>query len=772
MTESLEPIAIIGMACRFPGAEDPPQFWRLLLEGTDATGEIPAERWDRELLHDADLQASGKVHTWRGGFLRQVDGCDWRALRLLPREARHMDPQHRLLLELAWEALEDSGLPFESVAGSRAGVFVGIQWNDFLRLLGRDWSRLDGYALLGNAQMLAANRVSYAFDLRGPSLALDCGCASGLASLKLACQSLWLGEADLALAGACELVLAPEGSIAAEAAGLISRSGNCLPLHAAADGFLRGEGAGMLVLKRLSRLAPADRAYAVVRSVAVNHNGHNEWLMASSPRAQQEAMREACARAGIAPGDLDYVELHAAGNPRGDALEVKALAELLAASGERSRPCLLGAVKGQLGHLGRASGMAALVKTALALHHRLVPPMPAPAADEVHPGLPLASLGLELPARVLPWPAAGTAGTPTAGVSALSLGGANAHAILQAAPRQPRLAAATAPRTSGRQRAGPWLLPLSARCPAALAELARRYARRLRELELEPGGGERLDQAVGDFCWTAALGRSHHAHRAAVVGGTSSELVRELEAVAAAPPRSPRTSPGPAGRSGAPAAGTGRPEPLEALAALAALYTAGGNLDWRAVCPADGGVTSLPGYPWQRVSMWPSWLDARAISTAPEAVAGGGSAGELAAPSSDAAAAADPRDPAARSLCQRLALAAPPERGRLLAGYLRGQLRRLLPGEASDLDAVPLAELGLDSLTAHELSVRLEADLATVLPIAEIFGARSLAELADRVAERLAERWRSDVPLPPPGPAARGDNRAGTAGTEIEVFRL
>lgn len=507
--DTFEPIAIIGMACRFPGAENLRQFWELLRAGKQAIDEVPTNRWKEEALYDPDPRMAGKVRSWKGGFLDEVDGFDWRAWKMLPREVRNMDPQQRLLLEVAWEALEDAGLPLCDVTGTRTSVVVGSQWNDYFRLLSRDWSRLDGYAATGNPLMFAANRISYTFGLRGPSLALDCGCASGLAVLQIACQHLWLKEAELALVGAVELMLSPDSSIVISSTGMLSKAGHCRTLDQSADGFVRSEGAGLVVLKPLSKLEQGDRLYAVVRGVALNHNGHNEWIMASSAAAQQEVIEEACHKAAIDPSEIDYVELHGTGNPKGDPIEVQALADSLGCSERRQRPCLIGSVKTNLGHLGPASGMASLIKVALALHHRELPPMLGP--EVLNARIPLDELGLAVVDRLRSWPQ--KQGLPTAGITTLSLGGVNAHALLEASFQPASFNADVAERDL--------ILPLSARSPEALVAMQREYKTFLHATE--------GSLAAGNVCFTTSVRRTHHKYRRAVVGRSCREFADALD---------------------------------------------------------------------------------------------------------------------------------------------------------------------------------------------------------------------------------------------------
>ena len=243
-----EPVAIVGIGCRFPGAENPQAFWSLLREGRSAIREVPSTRWKPDALRPFGLTYPEKPVSRWGGFLDAIDTFDWNAFRILPREVKFMDPQHRLLLEVAWEAFEDAGIPFDSIAGSRTGVFMGLIWHDYLHLQARNWSRLDAYTATGNASSFAANRLSYFFDLKGPSLSLDAGCSSSLASVYLACQCLWSGEAELALAGGVNLMLSPDTMIMVSKTGMLSSDGSIRVLDAQADGFVRGEGAGIVVL--------------------------------------------------------------------------------------------------------------------------------------------------------------------------------------------------------------------------------------------------------------------------------------------------------------------------------------------------------------------------------------------------------------------------------------------------------------------------------------------------------------------------------------------
>jgi pyochelin synthetase len=510
-----EPIAIIGIGCRFPGAGNPQAFWNLLREGRDAIRAVPADRWDIEALYDPDAMQPGKMVSRWGGFIDQVDQFDWRAFRILPREVQHMDPQHRLLLEVAWEALEDAGLPLTQVAGSQTSVSIGIGWSDYLRLQSRNWSRLDGYTAMGSASCFAANRLSYIFDLKGPSVSLDAGCTSSLSAIYLACQSLWTGEASLALAGGVNLLLSPDSTIMVSKAGLLSPEGRCKTLDAHADGFVRGEGAGIIVLKALSQVQRSDRVYALIRGIAINHNGHNEWIIAPNQTAQEVLLQEAYRKAGVNPSEVDYVELHGTGFQRGDPVEAKALGTVLGLHPKRTHPCLIGSVKTNIGHLEAASGIASIIKVALSLSQREIPP--TLNLQTINPEIPLHDLHLAAPQTTLPWP--NKEEVPIAGVTTLAFTGANAHAVLAAHPAFSR--GIPPEKESGQVQR---LLPLSARSAEAL------YAQAVTFRDFLITQVSQNERSWRDICYTASVRRTHHEYRLAVTGRTPQEAADALHA--------------------------------------------------------------------------------------------------------------------------------------------------------------------------------------------------------------------------------------------------
>jgi acyl transferase domain-containing protein/acyl carrier protein len=510
---SNEPIAITGVGCRFPGAADPIAFWQLLRDGVDAIREVPAERFDLSAFYDPDPAAPGKMNTRWGGFLDQVDQFDANFFGISPREASRMDPQQRLLLEVTWEALQDAGQVPERLAGTQTGVFIGIATNDYGRLQLNDLARIDGYAGTGNALSIAANRISYLLDFRGPSIALDTACSSSLVAVHLACRSLRTGESTLAVAGGVNLILSPAIAINFTKAGAMAPDGRCKAFDARANGYVRSEGAGVVVLKPLSKaLADGDPIYAVIRGSAVNQDGRSNGLMAPNPLAQQAVLREAYRQAGVSPGDVQYVEAHGTGTLLGDPIEANALGAVLGVGRPPERPCALGSVKTNVGHLEAAAGVAGLIKVALALHHREIPP--SLHFEEPNPHIPFDDLPLRVQTALSPWPT--EFGPALAGVSSFGFGGTNAHVVLQAAPP------AIAEMPDAEQKPGAYLLPLSARHPAALQSLAHAYQDFLASAESA--------SSLSDVCYTASARLGHYDYRLAVTGNSSAQLVESLGA--------------------------------------------------------------------------------------------------------------------------------------------------------------------------------------------------------------------------------------------------
>ncbi|WP_438004841.1 beta-ketoacyl synthase N-terminal-like domain-containing protein [Sorangium sp. So ce321] len=508
-----EPIAVIGMACRFPGgASTPEAYWRLLEDGVDAVMEIPAERWRLDLTPDEAPDPRARAVRW-GAFLREVDLFDARFFGISPREAMTMDPQQRLLLEVAWEALERGGQVPERLAGTSTGVFLGMSNNDYAHLCGAfEPGAQDIHAMTGNFFSFPAGRLSYTLGLQGPSLTVDTACSSSLVAIHLACQSLRSGECSLALSGGVNLILSPVMMRLISTTGALSPDGRCKVFDAEASGFVRGEGCGLVLLKRLSDAqADGDPICAVIRGSAVNQDGRSTGMTAPNVLSQQSMLKKALESAGVQASEIGYVETHGTGTPLGDPIEVEALAQVLGGPRATEAGCVLGAVKTNIGHLEAAAGVAGLIKAVLALQHGAIPANLHFRA--LNPRIKLEGTSLTIPARKLAWKAGGAA--RLAGVSAFGLSGTNAHVILEEAPPSAAASAGEAPVV---------LLPLSARTPEALLAAARA----LRDLLREPVTG--ASPRLSDIAYTASVRRSHHSHRLAVVGSSREELAASLDA--------------------------------------------------------------------------------------------------------------------------------------------------------------------------------------------------------------------------------------------------
>ncbi|MCW3067084.1 MAG: type polyketide synthase, partial [Solirubrobacterales bacterium] len=428
-----EPVAVVGLGCRLPGdVAGPEDFWRLLERGGDAVGAVPAQRWPRvESAADADVL---ERTTRAGGFLGDIAGFDASFFAISPREALRMDPQQRMVLEVGWEALEHAAISPESLRGSRTGVFVGVSAGEYGQRSLSELSGVDAWSGTGGALSVAANRLSYALDLRGPSVAVDTACSSSLVAVHLARQSLMTGESDLVIAAGTNLLLGPAVTAAFHEMGVISPSGRCRPFSASADGIVRAEGAGVVVLKRLSDArADGDRIFAVLRGSAINQDGHSNGITAPNVEAQAEMLRLAYGAAQVDPGDVDYVEAHGTGTLLGDPIEARALSTVLGAGRPAGRPLLIGSAKSNLGHLEAAAGITGLIKLVLSLGHGRIPANLH--YTDGHPHIDFTALGLSVVDRTTDWPVADR--PARAGVSAFGFGGTNAHVVVEQPPASP-----------------------------------------------------------------------------------------------------------------------------------------------------------------------------------------------------------------------------------------------------------------------------------------------------------------------------------------------
>jgi len=506
-----DPIAVVGMGCRVPGgAATPEQMWQLLSAGADCVTAVPRSRWDADIWYDPDPASRGKSVTKQGGFLDHIDEFDAEYFGILPREADRMDPQQRLVLEVAIEAIDDAGLPHWKLRGSRAAVYIAAYHNDYAQLQLSNPDEIDARTLTGTQNSIVANRLSYFFDLRGPSLSIDSACSSSLVAVHLACQSLRVGEVDLAIAGGVSVMIGPEMMVALSKVGFMAPDGRCKTFDSRADGFGRGEGCGIVILKRLSdALADDDRILAVVRGSAVNQDGHSTLLAAPNGIAQEALIREALATAQIDPSRIEYVEAHGTGTALGDPIEVEAIAATIGQPISPPSPCWLGSAKANFGHLEAAAGVIGFIKAVLALRHRAVPPQPN--FHKLNSHISFADTRLAVPTELTPWPEG--AWPRCAAVSSFGVGGTNANVVIEEAPRL--LQRERAPEEAGVSR----ILPLSAHSSAALQAQVRSWVAFLSE----------TPATIADICYTAALRRTHADYRIAVTGSSKQEMRANLE---------------------------------------------------------------------------------------------------------------------------------------------------------------------------------------------------------------------------------------------------
>jgi malonyl CoA-acyl carrier protein transacylase len=523
-----EPVAIIGQSCRLPGGADTPQkFWELIRDGADATSDVPIERWDAEAIYDPDPNAIGGAYVKRGGFLQEpVDGFDPGFFSISPREASAMDPMHRMLLELAWEALEDAGIPPFTLDNSATGVFVGLSTSDYgILQQGSGLEILDSYKGTGAIASIATGRISHFLGLQGPNFPVDTACSSGLVALALAVEQLRTGSCDLALAGAANLMLAAESTVSLCRIRALAPDGRCRTFDASAGGYSRGEGAGIFALKRLDDARrDGNRIYAVVRGVACNHDGHSSGLTVPNPAAQRKVIKAALRDAGIDPLDISYVEAHGTATELGDPIELRALSDVLCQGRTDERPLNLGSVKTNIGHLEVAAGISGVLKVVQSMQHRKLPPHLH--LENPTPHIDWKSLPVRVPTELTDWSC--NSGPLIAGVSAFGFSGTNAHVIIEEAP--PAEVEDELPSRPAQ------LIAISARDKNAVGELAGRYREQL------TSGEEAL---ADDLACTSTVGRSHHSYRAVATGSGPEELATALQAIQ-------QTNPGQLSRSRAP----------------------------------------------------------------------------------------------------------------------------------------------------------------------------------------------------------------------------
>jgi amino acid adenylation domain-containing protein len=700
-----EPIALVGMGCRFPGGADTPErFWELLRNGVDAVSSVPANRWDREALYDPDPDVPGKMYLREGAFLQDVETFDASFFGISPREALRLDPQQRLMLEVGWEALENAGVAPDSLQDSPTGVFVGVMNGDYAFRQANNLSAesVDPYMMAGSELSFAAGRLAHFLGVQGPVMASATACSSSLVSVHLACQALRQRECDLALAGGVSLVLDPTTPLMLSKLRALAPDGRSKTFDASANGYGRGEGCGVVVLRRLSdALAAGDRILTVIRGSAVNHDGRSAGLTVPNGRSQEKVIRRAMAVAGVAPSEVGYVEAHGTGTPLGDSIEVLALSRVFA---DRGQPLLVGSVKTNIGHLEAAAGVAGLIKVALAMQHQEIPPhlhLKAP-----NPQIAWEQIPVEVSTGRRAWARGAT--PRLAGVSSFGISGINSHIVVEEA-REPKQEEAVEDRPLH-------LLTLSAKSAQALEA---QVARMLAWLQENP-------QAVwADVCFSANTGRAQMAHRIAVIAESVAEgrelLMHAPRFAAASPPdRAPI-----AAEKEDPDYGSAM-EPAEKkkhcrihLDALAQAYLGGARIDWmrleKRYLPVRHRLT-LPTYAFQRTRYW-------ALENAPF---GHGST------ASDAEHWTDLREPLPPSVRSER-----PADEASITSWLRLQVRSVLGMAALPPAEVSLLELGVDSLMSQELNNLIQREFGVRIGLGEFVAGADIAALAKTI-HRLA----------------------------------
>ncbi len=530
------PLAVVGIGCRFPGGvTDATSFWELLIQGRSGIVEVPDDRWNRDRFYHPDRAIPGRMITRWGAFLDRLDQFDPQFWGISPREAIRMDPQHRWLLEVAWEAIEDAGIAPSELRGDPVGVFVGIAGNDYAGLQMPNHAGSDVHTNSGCTQSIASNRISYLLDLKGPSVSVDTACSSALVAMSQACHSIWDGQCSAALTGGVNAIITPHATIGFSKAAMLSPSGQCFAFDARANGYVRGEGAAMVLIKPLSdAIESRDPIYAVIRSAVVNQDGHTSSMTVPGVEGQTAMLRQAYRDADIEPSHVTYMEAHGTGTPVGDPIEATALGNVLCEGRANDNKCLVGSVKTNIGHLESGSGIAGFIKAALVLHHDMVPPNRN--FETPNPNIPFERLGLEIARELQPLPHFDGV-TPITAVNSFGFGGTNAHVVLEAAPPVDCRATATPRRVAGftgsaHEGAGkngcnfakranrPLLLPISARDETSLIS----YAKLIKNLLDSDTNASKLT----DFCYSAGARKEHHHNRLVILGRSSAQLRSRL----------------------------------------------------------------------------------------------------------------------------------------------------------------------------------------------------------------------------------------------------
>lgn len=582
----MESIAIIGVGCRLPGAENSAEFWQVLSNGIHTISEVPPERWDIDQFYSPEPGTPGKMNSRYGAFLDNVDQFDADFFGISQEEAERIDPQQRLVLEVAWEALENAGIAPHTIANTQTGVMIGIGNYDYGMLQFEDIDSINVYNGVGSTLGIAANRLSYLLNLKGPSLAVETACSSSLVAIHLACKSLLTQESNLCIVGAVNLMLSPAPSVTWSQAGVIAADGRCKTFDASADGYVRGEGCGVVILKRLTdAIRDNDYIQAVIRGTAVNQDGLSNGLTAPNGPSQQEVIRQALNNANIQPAQISYVEVHGTGTSLGDTIEFKALKNVLMEDRKPDQKCFLGAVKTNIGHLEAASGMASLLKVVLSLQHQKIPAHLH--LEKLNPYISLDKTCFAIPTKLENWD--NFTGSRLAGISTFGIGGTNAHIIVEEA---------NYPLVNKKQLPA-YLLTISAKSETALKELAKRYEKFILE-------HQEID--LGDICYTAHFGRSHFDYRLAVIGTSHQDFQQQLNSFLTAKPGSYLVGKL-TGKKKRKTAVITNEDHLQILQELQQYYIEGLTIDWQDFYSSfhqDSiyNKVILPHYPWQRSPYW------------------------------------------------------------------------------------------------------------------------------------------------------------------------
>ncbi|WP_019506018.1 type I polyketide synthase [Pleurocapsa sp. PCC 7319] len=584
-----EPIAVIGMGCRFPGASNPEAYWQLLKEGQDAITKVPPQHWDIEQYYDSDLNAPGKICTPYGGFVPYLQEFEAPFFRIAPREATSLDPQQRLLLEVSWEAIENAGIAPQQLMGSPTGVFVGICSPDYWhQLLSREFTTIDAYLTTGNTHSLASGRLSFHYGFQGPSISLDTACSSALVALHLAIQSLRNQECTMAVVGGVNRLISPQASINLSKSRMLSPDGRCKTFDDNADGFVRSEGCGVILIKRLSQaIADRDRILAVLKGSAVNQDGRTSGLTTPSSLSQAEVIKQALNNSQVESEQISYLEAHGTGTSLGDLIEVEALSKIFNARSP-TKPIVLGAVKTNIGHTEGASGIASLIKVILALQHQSIPRNLN--LNQPNTQIDWQNLPFTLPDRAISW--ARSEQPRIAGISAFGFSGTNAHVVVEevSLPSEPK---------ADKQTSLIEILTLSARSEKALQQMIADYTKYL---------SSHPDLSLGDICFTANTGRSQFNYRLAILANSTAELLAKLNQITNG--NTPvNVWEGKAKISenliDTQSLAQDLPSRQEALATLAQQYVTGGNIDWSGLYgKTNYHKITLPTYPFQRQKYW------------------------------------------------------------------------------------------------------------------------------------------------------------------------